>query len=163
MRPNSVETQKKNARADGDLPLGADTEVLPSGSGGEVGIAIVAPPPSPAHDESVVTPGPHGVSIERQCRILALESGESRRFKCLNFKMIFTRVWRSVPIYRKDKNHVAHKLCDQATSTIARMQQLCAVSCCHCVLGATMQKFFKIVEYNQNIINTVLKNCKHCQ
>ena len=48
VRPNGVKTQKKKARTDGDLPLGADIEVpksvVPRGSGGEVGIAIVAQP-----------------------------------------------------------------------------------------------------------------------
>ena len=73
VRPNGVKTQKKKARTDGDLPLGADAEVPtsvePCGSGGEVGIAIVAPPPSLAHDEGVVTLGPHGhgASAQNSC------------------------------------------------------------------------------------------------
>ena len=85
VRPNGVKTQKKNARTDGDLPLGADAEVLesvvPCGSGGEGRIAIVAPPLSPAHDEGVVTLGPHGrgVSIEHQRRILAIRGGSQHR------------------------------------------------------------------------------------
>ena len=85
VRPNGVKTQKKKARTDGDLPLGADTEVpesvVPCGSGGEVGIAIVAPPLFPAHDEGVVTLGPHGhgVSIEYQRRILAIRGGSQHR------------------------------------------------------------------------------------
>ena len=47
------------------------------GSGGEVDIAIVAPPRSLAHDEGVVTFGPHGhgVSIEHQRIILAIRGG----------------------------------------------------------------------------------------
>ena len=80
MRPNGVKTQKKKARTDGDLPLGDDTEVpesvVPCGSGGEVGIAIVAPPPSPAHD---AWPHGHGVSIEHQRRILAIRRGGQHR------------------------------------------------------------------------------------
>ena len=85
VRPNGVKTQKKKARTDGDLPLGADTEVpesvVPRGSDGEVGIATVAPPPSPAHDEGVVTLGPHGhgVSIGHQRRILAIRGGSQHR------------------------------------------------------------------------------------
>ena len=85
VRPNGVKSQKKKARTDGDLPLGDDTEVpesvVPCGSGGEVGIAIVAPSPSPAHDEGVVTLGPHGhgVSIEHQRRILAIRGGSQHR------------------------------------------------------------------------------------
>ena len=73
VRPNGVKTQKKKARTDGDLPLGANAEVpksvVPCGSGGEVGIAIVAPPPSPAHDKGVVTLGPHvhGASAQNSC------------------------------------------------------------------------------------------------
>ena len=73
VRPNGMKTQKKKAGTDGDLPLGADAEVpksvVPCGSGGEVGIAIVAPPPSLAHDESVVTLGPHGhgASAQNSC------------------------------------------------------------------------------------------------
>ena len=61
------------------FPLGADIEVpksvVPRGSRGEVGIAIVAPPLSLAHDVGVVTLGPHGhgVSIEHQRRILAIQ------------------------------------------------------------------------------------------
>ena len=85
VRSNVVKTQNKKARMDGDLPLGAETEVpgsvVPCGSGGEVGIAIVAPPPSPAHDEGVVTLGQHGhgVSIEHQRRILAIRGGSQHR------------------------------------------------------------------------------------
>ena len=85
VRSNVVKTQNKKARTDGDLPLGAETEVpgsvVPCGSGGEVGIAIVAPPPSPAHDEGVVTLGQHGhgVSIEHQRRILAIRGGSQHR------------------------------------------------------------------------------------
>ena len=52
---------------------------MPCGSGGEVGIAIVAPPPSPAHDEGVVTPGPHGVSIEHQRIMIAICGGSQHR------------------------------------------------------------------------------------
>ena len=85
VRPNGVKTQKKKARTDGDLPLGADAEVpkseVPCGSGGDVGIAIVAPPLSLAHDVGVVTLGPHGhgVSNEHQRRILAIRGGRQHR------------------------------------------------------------------------------------
>ena len=76
--PEWCENSKEEG-TDGDLPLGADTEVLelvvPSGSGGEVGIAIVAPPPSLAHDEGVVTLGPHGHRVSAE--FLPFEAGAS--------------------------------------------------------------------------------------
>ena len=67
-------TTPLSARTHGDLPPGAETEVfgrvVPCGSGGEVGIAIVAPPLSPlgpqARVEGVVKPGPHG-RFEASC------------------------------------------------------------------------------------------------
>ena len=71
--PHGVKTQPK-ANTDGDLPLAAETEVLqsvvPCGSGGEVGLAIVPPSPSPLgpqmHDEGVVTRGRHLASVEHR-------------------------------------------------------------------------------------------------
>ena len=47
------------------------------------------------------------------------------------------------------KNHVAHKPCDQATRTIARMQHLCAVSFCVIVPWVHRYKcfFFEDIKY----------------
>ena len=83
VRPNGVKTRKKKARTDGDLPLGADAEVpesvVPCGSGSEVGIAIVAPPPSPAHDKGVVTLGRMGTGSASSisAEFLPFEAGAS--------------------------------------------------------------------------------------